>query len=131
MYCLDTDVIIDLFRGDKVIKDKFEYLCGLNAGFSMTPVTLCELYKGAFKAEKKEEALELIEAFFKSVDFLEFKKESCKTFGRLLNESAKKGRLVPEADLMIASLAITNNKLLVTRNIKHFKDIAGLKIEKW
>jgi len=42
-----------------------------------------------------------------------------------------KGRLVDDADIIIAAFCIVNNCVLVTNNIKHFEIIAGLQIENW
>jgi predicted nucleic acid-binding protein len=42
----------------------------------------------------------------------------------------KKGQRIDPEDTMIAGIAITNNKILVTRD-KHFDRINGLKIEKY
>jgi len=33
-----------------------------------------------------------------------------------------KGMLIPDADLLQASIAIANNLMLVTKNIRHFKN---------
>jgi len=131
MYCLDTDIIIDIFRGDEKLKEKFEKLVSLNIDFFITPITLCELYKGAYKSEKTEEGLKLIEDFIKSIDLLKFEDSSCKIFGKILNDSFKKGKPASEADLMIAAIVIENNKILITKNIKHFENIDGLRYEKW
>lgn len=36
-----------------------------------------------------------------------------------------------DIDIMIAGVAISNNLILVTNNLKHFQKIAGLEIEDW
>ena len=40
------------------------------------------------------------------------------------------GKMLELMDIMIASIAITNNETLITNNIKHFDRIKELKIEK-
>ena len=101
MYCLDTDIIIDIFRGDEKLKEKFEKLVSLNIDFFITPITLCELYKGAYKSEKTEEGLKLIEDFIKSIDLLKFEDSSCKIFGKILNDSFKKGKPASATPLLL------------------------------
>lgn len=44
---------------------------------------------------------------------------------------AKMGKSLSFADSQIASIALLNNAVLVTRNIDDFKYIDGLKIENW
>jgi tRNA(fMet)-specific endonuclease VapC len=34
-------------------------------------------------------------------------------------------------DVFIASIAMTNGESLVTRNIRHFERVPGLKVENW
>lgn len=39
--------------------------------------------------------------------------------------------IILDADIMIASVAIANRLILVSNNVKHFEQIADLKIENW
>lgn len=124
MHCLDTNIIIDLFRGDQKIKvavAQFEHYC-------ITPIVLCELFKGAYLAAKKEEALKLIEEFISSAEIIEFDEFSCRIFGQQYAHLKKQGKLTQEADLMIGSVARAHNAILVTRNPKDFENIQGLKV---
>lgn len=127
MYCLDTNVIIDLFHGDKTLLSKFDVLKKNNA-FSITPVVLCELFKGAFLAKNKREALKLVEAFVQSVEFLNFNEPACRIFGEKYEELKLQGKQTQESDLMIASIALAHNNILVARNQKDFIHIKGLKV---
>lgn len=43
----------------------------------------------------------------------------------------KKGTSIALADMQIAAIARSNNCTLVTGNLKHFREIPGLKIENW
>ena len=43
----------------------------------------------------------------------------------------KSGNMIADLDLMIASIALKNNAILVTHNIRHFKRLKKLKIENW
>ncbi|MBI4016313.1 MAG: type II toxin-antitoxin system VapC family toxin [Candidatus Aenigmarchaeota archaeon] len=124
MYCLDSNIIIDMFRGDNKLKEKinsFEHYC-------ITPIVLCELFKGAYLAEKQEKALKLVEEFVHSTELLEFSGHACKIFGHNYSYLKKKGKQTQERDLMIASIAMANNAMIVTRNIKDFENIPALKI---
>jgi|GEM_PF-2373774 len=56
---------------------------------------------------------------------------SCLQFGRLKSELKKSGLLVPDADLLIGSIALGNNLTLVSNNTQHFQRMTqyGLKLE--
>lgn len=131
MYCLDTNIIIDIFRGDEKLRKKLEAFNDLNVEMSMAMPSLLELYKGAYAASKKEQALQLIGDFKKSVKILPVSEQSCMVFGMDWDLLKKRGKPVPEFDLFIASIAKTEGKIFVTRNQKHFLEIPNLKIEEW
>ncbi len=40
-------------------------------------------------------------------------------------------RKIGRADLLIASIVLANDATLVTRNVRHFKQIPGLKVVNW
>jgi tRNA(fMet)-specific endonuclease VapC len=50
-------------------------------------------------------------------------------FDRLRKMS--KMRKIGRADLLIASIALTHRATLVTRNVRHFRQFPGLKVENW
>ncbi|MBD3259726.1 PIN domain-containing protein [Candidatus Woesearchaeota archaeon] len=131
MFCLDTNIIIDIFRGDKKLKDKFLKFKGKNVKFYITSISLCELFKGAYKSKNSEQAIELITDFYNSVKILDFDLASANLFGFFNSVLEKKGTKIPDLDVMIASLAMANNSILVTRDIQHFKKIPDLQYEKW
>lgn len=41
------------------------------------------------------------------------------------------GKLIEDADLLLAAIAIRNDAILVTHNTKHFSSIAGLSLVDW
>ncbi|MBN1644904.1 type II toxin-antitoxin system VapC family toxin [Candidatus Woesearchaeota archaeon] len=131
MYCLDTNIIIDIFRGDTQLQKKILGFKDRNIPFFTTCITLCELFKGAYKSKSKEKAIELITDFYKNIKILNFDLASANLFGLNCNILEKKGKKIPEVDVMVASLAMANNCILITRDIKHFKSVPNLAVEKW
>lgn len=129
LHCLDTNIIIDVFRGDDALKEKVtalhpEEIC-------LTPINLAELYKGAYKAHRRQEALALVQELASNVTNLSFNDDACKLFGELHADLQAKGALTSDADLMIGCIALAHNAVLVTRNKKDFVNIHGLKIVEW
>ncbi len=128
MYCLDTNIVIDLFRGEEdtiakidTIRDKVIFI---------TTITLCELFKGAYQSSRKRD-LYVIKNFASSNEIITLCVDSCEIFGEVYLELKKKGKLIPEPDLMIASIAKQNNLTLITRDKNHFKNIPNLSLEIW
>lgn len=69
--------------------------------------------------------------FCKSISVLDFDIYSCELYGKIYAELKKAGKLTRDFDLMIAAVCIANNKVLITRNKKHFENIKNLKVEGW
>jgi tRNA(fMet)-specific endonuclease VapC len=38
---------------------------------------------------------------------------------------------IGRADLLVASIALANRATLVTRNLRHFREVPGLSLENW
>jgi predicted nucleic acid-binding protein len=76
-------------------------------------------------AERFQQAEELLSAFV----VVGFTEDSIKHFGRLRKQRnlKKMGR----ADMLIACIALAHDALLVTRNTKDYKDVAGLRMDNW
>ena len=129
MYCIDTDVIIADFRGDESVKERLIEISTDN--LFITPITLCELYRGAFLSGNAEKNKQLIGKLLEKVGILDFDLPACEIFGRAYKMLRNLGKLTQDSDLMTASICMSNNLTLITRNKKHFENIKGLKIEEW
>ncbi|MBI2667015.1 type II toxin-antitoxin system VapC family toxin [Candidatus Woesearchaeota archaeon] len=129
MYCLDTSIIIEIFDGVEKIKEK---LSAINKhSFCITPLALCELYKGAVHTKVMERRLAFIDALLQQVDLLEFTEHSCKIFALDYLKLKREGKPIKDIDLMIAAMCKTHNKILITTDKKHFQHIPELKVEVW
>ena len=75
-----------------------------------------------------------IESVQKQYEILSFDASAANIYSDLYERLKAKGAPAQRFDLMIASIAISNNLILVTRNVSDFKDIAensNLMIENW
>jgi tRNA(fMet)-specific endonuclease VapC len=54
-----------------------------------------------------------------------------KEFAKLKAAAKKKGRLIPDFDLMIAATAKVHGLILATLNYRHFCEIDGVAVEDW
>ncbi|MFZ3136471.1 MAG: type II toxin-antitoxin system VapC family toxin [Thermodesulfovibrionales bacterium] len=129
IYILDTDICIYWLKGNDRIEKKIVQV-GLSA-ISITVITECELFYGAFKSTKKEKNLAIIEELKSKINTLHTTEGVSYIYGKLKSELGNKGQTIDDAALLIASIALSNTAILVTNNISHFKRIPGLKIENW
>ncbi len=132
MYLIDTDTLSNIVKKKpsevlikklREIPSRFQYTTAINIG---------EIYFGAYKSDRKDQIIKAFEEnVFPNVNVLAFDEESGKTFGELKANLEKKGIGCSEPDLRIASIAIQHDLILISGNIKHFKNIPDLKTENW
>lgn len=129
MYCLDTDIIVSVLRGDKELKRKVESVKPEEVAFTI--ITLCELFKGAYKAKDSAAALALVHEIMRNYRLFSLNEKSAEFYGGDFNKLEREGKKTQELDLIIAGIAKSNNLVLVTRNRRHFENIPDLKLEEW
>jgi len=129
IYCLDTDILIEYFRGNESIKYRIE---NLREGDSIgiTWLNVYEFFKGIFASGKLEEEKFLI-GLVNSAFLMDETYESSRIGGEIYASLKKSGNLINDADILIASIVKHHNAVLVTNNEDHFKRIAGLRVENW
>ncbi len=65
------------------------------------------------------------------VGFLYLDNSAVKKFGELKAELCRLGQPITEFDLLIASVALTENYILVTNNTRHYSRIPDLQLDNW
>ena len=128
-YILDTDTCIYWLNGDRQIEKKV-LAAGL-ANIFITVITECELFYGAYKSSRVDKNLEVLKTLREKVKTIHTAKDVAPTYGRIKAELERAGRVLDDADLLIASIALASGGKLVTNNIAHFNRIQGLELESW
>jgi len=94
-------------------------------------ITISELYYGAFKSQRIQENLALVEILEERLTVIESDSDICSNFGKLKAHLEKDGTIIDDADLFIAACALAMDSVLVTNNEEHFNRIKDLKAENW
>lgn len=128
-YLLDTNICIYLLNGNESLEKKVREIGVFS--ISISNVTLAELYFGAYNSKKVDANLNRINFFKKSLAIYSDSDESAEAFGRFKSKLRSEGKIIEDFDILIASIAFTNNCILVTNNPNHFERIEGLQIENW
>ena len=126
-FLLDTDWIVHWLKGKKEIVDKIEMY--RKEGLSASIISVGELYEGIYGSPNKEKDGQILKEFLKGITLLELTEDICRKFGEIRNNLRKRGELIGDFDLLIASTALINNLTLLTGNVKHYERIKGLKIK--
>jgi len=129
MVCLDTTFIIDLLRNNKEAVSIKEKLEKSSESIAIASPTIIELIRGLDSIHLRKDEENKINNFIDSIIVYPLGKQSAITSGNIHRELSKNGDIIDLEDIMIAGIVLTNNEKLITRNVKHFERIKGLKIE--
>ncbi len=124
---VDTDILSYFLRGDERIKKNF---IRYESVLASTTINYAELLFGLAK-KRNMRYLQAIHTIFENIKVYEFDKKSAEIFGNIKASMQKNGIVVADMDLMIASIAIANDEVLITNNIKHFSKIENLHYKSW
>ncbi len=119
---LDTNIIIDWFRGDEKTKSFLN-----NFDFEIPVIVIGELFYGAENSSSKEKHFEQIKKLTEEFSIINCTEETAKIYASIKSFLKQQGKPIPENDIWIAAIAMENNKSLVT-NDQHFSFIKNLKI---
>jgi len=129
IYCLDTDILIEYFRGSQSIKRRIENLADEDR-VGLIWLTFYEFFKGIFVSGKLDEE-KFLQNMAETCIILETSFEAARIGGQIYAALKKQGKLINDADIMIASIVKAHDAVLVTNNEEHFSRIQGLQIENW
>jgi tRNA(fMet)-specific endonuclease VapC len=123
-YFLDSNVVIDLFRGNK---KTLEFIQQDN--FILVPViVLGELLFGAENSLNPTKHYKQVNDFISDFEIINIDKETAKAYAEIKANLKKIGKPIPDNDIWIAALSIQHKLILVT-NDGHFTNVDHLKIK--
>lgn len=128
-YLLDTDTCIYWLRDRYSVREKVRQI-GWNE-ISICVITVAELYYGAYNSSRVTENLARASFFIQQLSVLSLTDAVLRRFGELKAQLRSIGQPIADFDLMIASVALTENKIVVTNNTRHYDRIIGLQLENW
>ena len=128
MILLDTDICIELLRGNPKVIDKRQ---GYENKVVISFMSVAELFYGAEKSDYVVENTRLIEEFLLTIEVINSDMEILKKFGEIKAKLGSAGNILADADIFIAATTLTKCTMLITGNLNHFRRIEELKIEDW
>lgn len=110
----DPDVAITVITKIELLRGRYDYL--------LKAATGSELLKAQQLLARTESLLSLLQT-------LPFDHNAAVRFDQL--RTTKGLRKIGRADLLIASISLVRQATLVTRNVRHFQVIPGLRVVNW
>ena len=127
-YLLDTNICVYFLKGlynlDKKIGKAETENC------FVSEITIAELKFGAENSEKQEKNRKTVDEFVNKFTVIPIF-NSLDIYAKEKARLRKKGLQLDDFDLLIGATAISNNLILVTRNVTDFNRLKGIEIEDW
>ena len=137
LYLLDTNIISELtkeIQNQNVVKKIFE----TQKISALSSVTWAEALYGIKRLAEGKRKENLSDFYINTVqsmyEFLDFDIHAASIYSDIKSRLEEIGKIPAELDLQIASVAIANNLILVTRNVQDFiyiKECSALMLENW
>ena len=137
MHLLDTDTVSHLWANHERVVDRLRRCDDTEIG--TTSISKCEILRARCEnllkaaapedAVKAQQRLDRSERKLAELTVAPFDEAAAVELARL--EQVQKLKKIGRVDLLISSIALANDATLVTRNLRHFRQIPNLKVENW
>lgn len=128
MILLDTDVCVELLRGDKRVVERRKQT---ESPVAVSFMTVGELLYGAQKSNNSKKNIAVVEEFLLSVRIIDSSYEIMRKFGSLKANLTSAGLPPTDADILIAATSLACCDMLITGNLAHFRRFEGLTLDNW
>ena len=127
---IDTNIVSAFMRGNKSVVQKIEEYLSFHDTLSISVITYYEIMRG-LKALSNANKIKIFESFMSACDILSLDLLIAQKASDIYDILRKKGKLVEDADILIAATALESDLIVVTDNTRHFERVEGLEIVNW
>ena len=126
-YQLDTNVVIQMLRGDSNIVQHI-YEVGIH-NCCISEITIAELYYGAVKGNRQSnyDDIHRVEEIFQIIPVY----DSFEQLAKIRADLKSCGKMIDAYDMMIGATAVDHGFTLVTHNTRHFINIKDIQLQDW
>ena len=126
---LDTNTVLDYFKGKGRVAERL--LAVAPSEIVLPAVCAYEVWVGVLGSQNPKRRREQFEAFLSVVEILPFDAEAGVRGAELRHYLERAGEAIGPLDTLIAATALSHGGVLVTRNLREFSRVPGLKTINW
>ncbi len=131
MVLVDSDFLVAVLRDDPSALNTLDALEASGERITTTVINVFELLEGALLHHNANENVKFVDQLLNSIDLYAFTEMDARAAAQIVVTLKKQGEVLDFQDIAIAAIAIINEETMISRNVKHFKRIKGLKIKEW
>ena len=129
MFALDSNTLIYALKGMGRVRDQIERL---DPGDLAVPAVVAyEIEFGTLNSRKPEARRRDLQKLLRTLKVLPFDSRAGEMAARLRYQLERAGEKIGPLDTLIAGTALAHGATLVTRNVREFSRVQGLRIEDW
>ena len=129
MYALDTNTVLDYFRGRGNVAKNL--LAVPPSEVALPAIVAYEVWVGVLGSRNASRREAQYEEFLLTVGILPFDAGVGRRAAEIRNALERNGEGIGPLDTLIAATAVARNATLVTRNVREFGRVRGLKLADW
>jgi len=129
-YALDTNTLSYLLKKDPTVSARLKAESDIGNRLTIPLMAFYEVKRGLL-AVNSSQRMRYFEQFCGILGIGDMSFEIADKAAHIYADLRRIGRLVEDADIMIAAFCIVNGCILVTGNTKHFEHIDGLQLANW
>jgi tRNA(fMet)-specific endonuclease VapC len=127
---LDTDIVSLYFRKSPTVVPHAQNYLADHSVFSFSIITRFEILRG-IKVRNAVIQVPAFELFCRQNEIIDLTDRIVNRAADIYADLYKLGKIIGDADILIAATAMENNIPLVTNNERHFNRISGIQILNW
>ena len=128
MTLLDTNVVIHVLKGNKLVVRRYEEHAG---DMAIPAMVQGELLFGIAKSKNPTRNGELLKRLTDSLPVMHTNDAIMQTFAEQKAALSARGEIIDDADILIAATALAYGATLATCNVRHFVRFDRLLMEDW
>ena len=129
VFCLDSNIVSDILRHDENVLRNLEKETSLGNRLAICSIVYYEIERG-LRVSGATKRLKDFHRLYESLLHLPLDDYAIDIAADIYVE-LHKGKQIEDADIFIAAIAMANDCVLATDNVKHFKRIQKLKFVNW
>jgi tRNA(fMet)-specific endonuclease VapC len=130
VYALDTNIISYYLSKNQTIGNKIKAVVNNGNKVIIPEITYYEIRRGLLSKFAPVKTA-IFNDFCNLFDVGISNKETAEMAASVYSKLQKQGKLIEDADILIAAFCLQNKYTFVTNNVKHFENIDGLQVENW
>ena len=129
MFALGANTVIHYFKGAGRVGERL--LSTPPHQVALPSSVVYELGVGILKSESPKKRKQQFATLLAQVTVLPFSRAEAEAAARLRAQLEEQGVGIGPLDTLIAGVALANHATLVTRNVREFARVEGLRVENW